>query len=176
MALGSSTAVAKRKRELFLEHLRKTGHISDSAKHAGYSTSSKLHELRRQDEDFARQWDEAVDVAVSDVLESTAWDRAVDGVKKGIYYQGERVDTEKIYSDQLLMFLLKANRPKKYRETMNVHGEITGTFGVAVLPMVVSESEWEKEARQLHKDLNAAPEKIIEHSDVDEKTSTLKRA
>lgn len=45
-------------------------------------------------------------------LESEAHRRAVEGIDKGIYYQGELVNIEKQYSDTLLAKLLDANSPK----------------------------------------------------------------
>lgn len=45
-------------------------------------------------------------------LVSAAIQRAVHGVEKGIYYKGEKVDTELQYSDGLLQTLLKAKVPE----------------------------------------------------------------
>lgn len=42
--------------------------------------------------------------------------RAITGISKGVYYQGERVDEEKEYSDKLLLALAKANMPHRFAE------------------------------------------------------------
>jgi hypothetical protein len=64
--------------------------------------------MRDRDPEFAAAWDEAVEDA-TDLLEEIAWNRAQK------------------QSDLLLIFLMKANRPTKYRET--IHQEITGPEG-----------------------------------------------
>ena len=52
--------------------------------------------------DFAQAWEEAIEQAV-DILEAEAWQRAR---KK---------------SDILMIFLLKAHKPEKYREKVSLH-------------------------------------------------------
>ena len=59
-----------------------------------------------------------------DALEAEARRRAVEGVRKPVYYRGEIVGTVKEYSDTLLIFLMKGAMPEKYRE--NVKIEHTG--------------------------------------------------
>lgn len=75
--------------------------------------------------------------ALGDALESEAWRRAVDGTTKQVTYRGQPVFVwvkddkvvergtagavrqplvETSYSDQILIALLKANKPKKYRD------------------------------------------------------------
>jgi hypothetical protein len=61
------------------------------------------------------RWDEALEDA-ADRLEAEAFRRAVRGVDRPVVYRGERVGTVHEFSDALLMFLLKAARPEKYRD------------------------------------------------------------
>ncbi len=63
---------------------------------------------RDRDNEFRRAWEEALEDAC-DILEAEAWQRA----------RGK--------SDLLLIFLLKAHRPSKYRETSR--HELTGVDG-----------------------------------------------
>jgi len=49
-----------------------------------------------------------------DPLEHEARRRAVDGVKKPVFYKGEEVAEVREYSDVLLMFLLKGYRPDRF--------------------------------------------------------------
>ena len=167
MTIGKPLSVARKKQEIFLEELRNTGQVGKSAKAAGFTNSSNLRRLRKNNEQFAADWDEAIETAVCDVLEPEAWRRAAEGVNKGVYYQGDLVATEKVYSDPLLMFLLKANKPKKYRESNNYGSGIVGTFGVAILPMIVPEAQWEKEAHNLHIGLTGSSKQVIEHEDIE---------
>jgi len=80
----------------FLEALRAHGVISEAAKAAGVSRWTVYHE-RTIDPLFAEEWEAALDLGV-EALEDTAKKRAFEG------------------SDVLLIFLLKAHRPAKYRE------------------------------------------------------------
>jgi hypothetical protein len=78
------------------------------------------------DADFAASVQQCKVEAI-DRLEAEARQRAVEGVRreKGVYYDGVRVATEveTVYSDTLLIFLLKGLAPEKYRERYDVrHG------------------------------------------------------
>ena len=69
------------------------------------------------------KFDEDVKAAIEegvDMLEEEARRRAVDGVLKPVFFQGEPCGNVREYSDQLLIALLKANRPKKYNPGVNV--------------------------------------------------------
>lgn len=137
--------ISMRKRRRFLETLRKTGRVGKSAVAAGYTSSMYLRRLYHADKEFAKEWDEALAVAVDDVLEPEAWERAVNGVEEDIMFKGEVVNTKVVKSDALLMFLMRGNKPDKYRENVSVSGTINHKVGVAVLPMTApSTEEWER--------------------------------
>ncbi len=53
-----------------------------------------------------------------DALASEARRRAVEGVLKPVYYKGKLVGFIREYSDTLLMFLMKAAMPEKYRDNV----------------------------------------------------------
>ena len=57
-------------RLLFFQMLRKTGNVSAAARHAG-RPRAHLYRMRKQDSDFASQWDDALDEA-ADWLELEA--------------------------------------------------------------------------------------------------------
>ena len=63
-------------------------------------------------------WEEALEQAV-DLLEGEARRRAT-GINRDVWYAGEVVGTERAYSDTLLIFLLKAHRPAKFRDNVKV--------------------------------------------------------
>jgi hypothetical protein len=93
----------KKWRQPFLDALAQHGNVSRAAKVARISRNH-LYRARHDDPDFAAQWDAAKDRGL-DSLEDVANARA-------------RKD-----SDTLLIFLLKAHRPEKYRDTYNInHG------------------------------------------------------
>ena len=77
----------------------------------------------RLDPDFAEMWNHAREVA-ADGLEAEARRRAVEGVDKPVYYQGEKIDTIKEYSDTLLVKLLGAHKPALFRERHSISTDI----------------------------------------------------
>ena len=52
-------------------------------------------------------------------MELEARRRAVKGTDKPVFQRGEQVGTIREYSDTLLMFLLKANKPEKFRDNFD---------------------------------------------------------
>lgn len=120
------------RKDRFLEELAKRANVSAAAKKAGVGRST-VYDWYRADEDFAKRWDEAVDVAV-DSLEKEAWRRARDGVLKPVYQKGEKVGTVREFSDQLMITLLKAHRPDRYRDRQQL--EHTGPGGQPLPPAV----------------------------------------
>lgn len=93
-----TTTTSKHWRLAFLDALRIHGIVSRAAVDAGIHRDTAYFE-RQRDPEFAREWAEALDRGV-DMLEDVAKQRAFEG------------------SDTLLIFLLKAHRPKVYRETI----------------------------------------------------------
>lgn len=108
---------------VFLAQLAATGNVSIAAEKADIDRTH-TYNWRYKHDDFAAQWDEAMQVAI-DALEAEARRRAVEGVDEPVYYKGELIDTIKKYSDNLLVTLLKAHRPEKFRERF----EHTGADG-----------------------------------------------
>ena len=98
--------------------LAETGNVTEAARCANYDRVTAYH-ARNVDPEFAQQWTEAIDVAI-EKLELEARRRAYEGTNKGVWHQGELVGTEKVYSDTLMIFLLKAHRPEKYRDNFSV--------------------------------------------------------
>src|SRR3546814_693854 len=64
---------------------------------------------------FAAEWADALEAAI-DALDAEARRRALDGVEVPHFHQGRVAGTVRKYSDSLLMFLLRAHRPDRYRE------------------------------------------------------------
>ena len=85
--------------------------------------------MRRRSEDFAAQWDEALEEG-TDLLDAEARRRAVTGIDKPVYYKGKVVGSITKYSDRLLMFLLKAHRPQKFRDGVKVEQPGANNVGV----------------------------------------------
>lgn len=98
----------------FLAALRTSLDVGKAAK-AAHISRQNVYETRKDDPEFAKQWDDAINEAL-DKAEGELFRRAVKGVKKPVTVAGKRVDVTE-FSDTLLQFLLKTHRPEKYRET-----------------------------------------------------------
>lgn len=100
----------------FLDALAESGNVSKAAAAAGV-TRTTVYALRNHPDapDFAEAWEDALEEA-SDLLELEARRRAVEGVEEPVFYQGLECGSVRKYSDTLLIFLLKAAKPEKYRE------------------------------------------------------------
>ena len=114
-------------RSEFIERLKATGNITLAAAGAGV-TRQNVYRARSRSKTFRRQWDEAMDEAV-DLLAGEARRRAT-GINRDVWYASEKVGEENVYSDALLMFLLRAHRPQLYRDNVKMkHSggmEVTG--------------------------------------------------
>jgi hypothetical protein len=103
-------------REKFLKYVAETGSLMGALirlkKYDNFEISkSSVNRLLSNYSTFKTMYDEALD-EYSFKLEEEATRRAVDGVNKDIFFQGEYVTTQKEYSDTLLVKLLEANNQK----------------------------------------------------------------
>ena len=119
---GRAFTGAACRKAAFLAAYRLCGNIYRAAQEARIARCT-IYEWRAHDHEFDLACREA-EVEAVERLEEEARRRAYDGVTRehGIYYRGQKVATEIIteYSDSLLMFLLKALRPEKYKERLTV--------------------------------------------------------
>jgi hypothetical protein len=91
-------------RPVFLVTIRATGNVRLAASAAGINRATPYVRANR-DPAFAAAWAEAEQEAI-DILEAEARRRALTG------------------SDALIMFLLRAHRPERYRDSVDVHLEL----------------------------------------------------
>jgi hypothetical protein len=121
----------------FLAAFRSCGRIDVSAKAAGIT--SQAHYLWiKKDPEYKRIFAEAREEAVA-YLEDEAHRRAVEGTTEDIYYQGEVCGTKLNYSDTLLIFLLKAANPEKYRDRFDIRSKVESIGEQPPLVAMVSE-------------------------------------
>ncbi len=132
-------AVAKKKRlpskpgwkDLFIAEFAKRASVRAACARANISRKN-AYEARKQDPEFAARWKVARAEAI-DKLEEEAWRRAHDGVDEPVfgslgYRKGSgEIGTIRKYSDKLLLALLQAHKPSRYRQT--VRNEHTGPNG-----------------------------------------------
>ena len=120
----------QRAREAFMDALDRGMTVSGACKAASMGRST-AYGLRATDEAFAKAWDEALENG-TDVLEDEAFRRACEGVLEPIVSGGRQVlDTEgkpmmqRRFSDNLMVTLLKARRPERFRERSTVDSTVT---------------------------------------------------
>lgn len=119
----------KRAQDRFLEVLAQCGNVTQSCTAAG-TVRQRVYEWREKDAEFATRWEDALDQA-ADVLEQEAFRRAVTGWDEPAISAGKWVHDDegnlvmiRKYDANLLMLLLKAARPEKYRENIKVSGSL----------------------------------------------------
>lgn len=105
-------------REAWLGTFEYSKMVSEACRMVGISRSTAYKERERNPE-FRAAWDE-LNTRVVESLEQEAYRRAVEGVDRMVVSAGRKLGTEKQFSDTLLALLLKANRPEKYRERVDV--------------------------------------------------------
>ena len=92
------------------------------------------YKTRKTDEAFRTAWQEAAEVG-TEFLEQEAARRAYHGTLKPVFHKGEQCGLVREYSDTLMIFLLKARRPDKYREGVEdqARGNITINVNVVAV-------------------------------------------
>lgn len=94
----------------FIEHLADTGCVAEAAALVGMTEQSAYRLRRRRDAGaFDAAWEAALERGIQR-LTGIAFDRAINGTPKRIYYHGELVAEERVHSDRLLIHLLKQAR------------------------------------------------------------------
>ncbi len=112
--MADYTHFTPKKKERFLELLGEGASVTRAAAAVGIQRRT-AYAARAANAEFAAEWDEAIESG-SDVIEDEALRRATQGVENDVYFQGQPCGTVRTYSDTLLIFLLKARRPEKFRE------------------------------------------------------------
>jgi hypothetical protein len=101
----------------FIAALADTGSVKAATRIVGMSEQS-CYRLRREPgaENFAAAWDAAVQQA-SMKLVDIAFERAINGIAEKVEYdaKGDPMEPRRRYNDRLLMFLLRAHQPDRYR-------------------------------------------------------------
>lgn len=121
---------------VFLAVLAEGMSVNTAAKRAGVSYGTVIKH-RQQDPEFAAKWEEAYEEG-TDVYEDEAKRRAIEGVAKPDYYQGDVVGYTTQYSDGLLMAALAARRPSKWKKgsdvNVNLSEPVTGIKRKIITP------------------------------------------
>ena len=124
----------------FLEAIAQGLSVNHAAKKADVHFT-RVHALRRENEDFRKQWNQAAELSV-ELLEQEAQRRAYHGTLKPVFYKGVRCGSIREYSDNMLNTLLRARKPEVYRDggdSVNRPIAINITIKDAAVEMTVDE-------------------------------------
>ncbi len=98
----------------FIQALAECGCVADACARVGMSTTSAYGLRARLDaQSFRYAWDAAVDHAVNR-LSDAALSRAIHGVSRPVFYQGEQVGERRYYDERLTQFLLRYRDRSRY--------------------------------------------------------------
>ena len=120
---------AKDWRPAFLEAFAECYTVTEACKRVKISRVSVYTE-RKNNPIFAEAWAQ-VEEQTTEYLEREAIRRAAEGViERGTYDEDGNLTGEFVrkFSDTLLIFMLKARRPEKYRENVYIDGNISGAI------------------------------------------------
>lgn len=125
-----------------------------------------VRQWMKDDADVREQLTEAERVGALE-LHSEAIRRAKYGVEKGVYFKGERVDTETVYSDGLLTTLLKGRLPEIFGREAEGIGAINaiGNVQINVMPRADTYDDWlrMKDATLQRRDKQDAEARALPH-------------
>lgn len=104
--------------EKFLAVFNATANVSTACEQSGI-TRQAHYRWMHEDAEYREKFDEAFK-SVASILEEEAVRRAVQGTRRDVFYQGAKCGEELVYSDTLLIFLLKGMKPSTYRERHDI--------------------------------------------------------
>jgi hypothetical protein len=106
----------------FIEVMEQSGSPTLAAKNANISRKA-AYDRRDRDPEFARRWEEALQAGY-DVVELALRQRAVEGYEEPVFHGGQQVGVVRRFSDSNGQFLLRGYRPERFRDRLEVSGQI----------------------------------------------------
>ncbi|WP_431469120.1 hypothetical protein [Sphingosinithalassobacter sp. LHW66-3] len=98
----------------FIEALAASGCVDHAARAVGMHASSAYRLRARPDAtSFRAAWEHALEYAVQRLAEATL-SRAIHGVARPVFYQGEIIGERRYYDERLAMFILRMRDPVRY--------------------------------------------------------------
>lgn len=101
-------------RDAFITALTKHGNVTWACEQCGLSRVA-VYAWRHDDEDFKDAWEAALEVGC-DGLEDEALRRGAEGWDEPVFFQGQECGVIRRYSDALLIRMLQARRPEKFKD------------------------------------------------------------
>jgi hypothetical protein len=103
----------------FIEALAECGCVNEACARVGISATAAYALRRRIDaQSFRLAWDAALDYAVRR-LSDAMFSRAINGVARPVYYQGEQIGERRYYDERAAMFILRYRDPTRYGKFMD---------------------------------------------------------
>ena len=112
---------SEERKSWFILALRKGESVLGACALVGISNRTAYNH-RDRDPEFARAWDLARSMSTTP-LELAAFERGVEGIEEPVYAYGKKVCTRRLYSNDLLICLLKAEQPRKYGPAAGLRSE-----------------------------------------------------
>ena len=137
-----SKVVHPKKRAMLNAYVAAGGSVVQACKAARVGRTTHYRWVM-EDEVYAEAFAQAAYKA-GETLEAEAVRRATQGVRKVIYHLGVPIGEETVYSDTLLIFLMKGNMPNKYKD--RVAQEISGPGGKPIQTQQVEATDAELDA------------------------------
>lgn len=98
----------------FITALAETGCVAEAARSVGMSPrSAYILRARAEANIFRQAWDIALDFAIRNLSEA-ALSRAINGVARPVFYQGQQIGERIHYDERLTQFLLRYRDPVRY--------------------------------------------------------------
>lgn len=98
----------------FIDALAESGCVDEACKRVGIAVTSAYRLRRRIDaQSFRIAWDAALDYGVRR-LSDAAFSRALKGVARPVFFQGQQIGERRYYDERLTMFLLRYRDPLRY--------------------------------------------------------------
>jgi hypothetical protein len=119
-----------KRHKAFIAAFKTAASITEAAKAIGVDRAAHYDWLR--DVAGYKEAFEAAKEEAAQTLEDEAVRRAMKGTTEAIYYQGKAVGARRVYSDALMMFLLRGMRPEKYRQGFEISGPNGGALETAL--------------------------------------------
>ena len=98
----------------FIQALAESGCVAEACRSVGMSERSAYALRGRVDAvSFRNAWDSALDYAIRR-LSDAVLSRAINGVPRAVFFQGQQIGENRYYDERLAMFLLRFRDPLRY--------------------------------------------------------------
>jgi hypothetical protein len=120
--------ISAAKKRAFLSAFAQLGKREAAA--AAIGIELRTHRYWMQNDSVYVEAFKHAEAVVADRIEDEMFRRGVEGVERGVWYNGVQVGTERHYSDTLLIFAAKGAMPEKFRDHVNNTHDVSPALAV----------------------------------------------